>query len=633
MTSQRPAPSTSDLYHKLYNTLNAPPSTIGGYEIVKQIGEGAFGTVYVAIHSLTRIRVVLKKGSKQDPNVVREIIFHRQMSHANIAQLYEVIVTENSVYLALEYCSKGELYEHFVSKKCDLGRPEVCRLFSQIAGAVCYMHSLQVAHRDLKLENVLLDKRLDCKLLDFGFARDCFKGSSLRTVCGTHVYMAPELIAGEPYNGFRIDVWALGVILYTLVYGEMPFEEDEEVLKDRIQNDTPEKLRNVDLDLCTEEQLRTDPKYLLSQLLEKRPQKRLSVEGILKHPFLQPYGQKALAYTKSQLSFTKNFATRQFQSHFEKHLLKHLSRLGFDSRRIRESVVERKCDQTHAMWYLLLQKENRRVKLKERWKASKLKEKVNESPEGQPDISNQSLLVSEVQTKEKQIATSSPLKELFSEKKEDLPDGKTSPITERSKSSLNPTESSISFRLRRPSTTLMALTLSTKSRKLSAFIDKLRLLVHRPKQGSLESNDEPDPAPVTPASPNLTVDVARANSRPRRARPILGVSTCLGFSQALDLLLFAGTVLSMDTPRKYARSKSLERHSPSASEQSLRKSSFYDYATSNGRGGSPDVDREAFRRRSPVATRGRYGGGYKGSVLGFKPFKKKQEMIQEEVEE
>lgn len=396
----------NDSYHRLYQKLNAQQlENVGNYQIVKQIGEGSFGKVYMAIHKLTKTKVVLKSGSKIDPNIIREIYFHKQAFHENITRLYEVIVTETTVYLAIEYCPKGELFDHFIEKKCLFSFKEIKSIFSQIVSAVFYIHSLNISHRDLKLENILIDKKNNCKLSDFGFSRDCFKNTCLKTICGTHVYMAPELLlinnAKSPissYNGLKIDMWALGIILYTFLYGEMPFDEDDEdIIKDKIINAEPNySLRKV-IPKSSTPSFPTSPasiassssiavaEYSLYQnnsagvpqeavelcqmLLQKDPSKRPnSLEIVLKHPFLEPYGTKALKYCTNQIIFTKNFTSMQFQTYFEKHLLKHLKRIGFDTKRVKDSVINRKCDQLDAIWYLLLEKENKREKLKEKFR-------------------------------------------------------------------------------------------------------------------------------------------------------------------------------------------------------------------------------------------------------------------------
>lgn len=177
--------------------------------------------------------------------------------------------------------SRKELYEHLLALK-RISLDECSRLFAQIVGAIYYAHSLNCVHRDLKLENILLDKKGNAKLTDFGFTRECVSKSQLDTICGTTVYMAPELTERKSYDGFKIDIWALGVILYTMINGSMPFDEDDEAkTKWKIVNEMPE---------INEDLVSPDAKDLIEQLLAKDPNERPSIEKILTHPFLQPYG-------------------------------------------------------------------------------------------------------------------------------------------------------------------------------------------------------------------------------------------------------------------------------------------------------------------------------------------------------
>lgn len=143
-------------YNKLYSQFQSDDLTeVGNYKILDPIGEGSFGKVYLACHKLTHRKVVLKTSDKKDPNIVREVFYHRQFNYPHITRLYEVIVTENKVWMALEYCPGKELYDHLLKMK-RIPINQCVELFSQICGAVYYTHSLNCVHRDLKLENILL---------------------------------------------------------------------------------------------------------------------------------------------------------------------------------------------------------------------------------------------------------------------------------------------------------------------------------------------------------------------------------------------------------------------------------------------------------------------------------------------
>lgn len=335
-------------YNRLYSQFASEElSEVGNYKILKQIGEGSFGKVYLASHKPTHRKVVLKTSDKGDPNLVREVFYHRQFDFPYITKLYEVIVTETKVWMALEYCPGRELYEHLLTLH-RIPLDECAKLFAQIVSAVHYAHSLNCVHRDLKLENILLDKKGNAKLTDFGFTRECVSKSSLETICGTAVYMAPELIQRQTYDGFKIDIWSLGIILYTMINGTMPFDEDDETkTKWKIVNDFPSFDDNY---------MSHDAKDLVEKLLSKSSTERPSMEQILSHPFLQPYGQIMLSKTEKIIRRQRSGIT-QFRSRSERKLLKRLKQSGFNTQSIKASIQKRKCDSLSGLWLLLLEHE------------------------------------------------------------------------------------------------------------------------------------------------------------------------------------------------------------------------------------------------------------------------------------
>ena len=332
-------------YNRLYSQFTSDELTeVGNYKILKQIGEGSFGKVYLALHRPTHRKVCLKTSDKNDPNIVREVFYHRQFDFPYITKLYEVIVTESKVWMALEYCPGKELYDHLLSLR-RISLLECGELFAQISGAVYYAHSMHCVHRDLKLENILLDKNGNAKLTDFGFTRECMTKTTLETVCGTTVYMAPELIERKTYDGFKIDIWSLGVILYTLITGSLPFDDDDEAkTKWKIVNEEPKYDSKVIPD---------DAKDLISRLLAKSPGERPSLSQVLRHPFLQPYGSVVLDQTEKILCRQRSGGT-QFKSKLERRLLKRLKQSGVDTQAIKQSILKRKCDSLSGLWLLLL---------------------------------------------------------------------------------------------------------------------------------------------------------------------------------------------------------------------------------------------------------------------------------------
>ncbi|RMD43940.1 hypothetical protein DV735_g1218, partial [Chaetothyriales sp. CBS 134920] len=339
-------------YSELLETFSSKELThVGNYTLGKLIGKGSFGKVYLARHSLTNgSKVVLKASSKEDPNLVREIHHHRQFVHPHIARLYEVIVTEEQVWLALEYCAGDELY-NYLCRKGPLAVETVQKIFTQLAGAVAYIHSRSCVHRDLKLENVLLDKHDNVKLVDFGFTREYEgKASYLQTFCGTVCYSAPEMLRGEKYAGEKVDVWSLGIILYALLKGELPFDEDDDVAtKAKILKEDP-----VMPDTFPEA-----AKSLILKMLCKRPFPRPSLSDILADPFLADHAPQQQAILK--LSQPAPFTTP-----LERATLERMKSAGVDIDKVIENVLAQRCDVLAGWWALLIEKERRKESRRER---------------------------------------------------------------------------------------------------------------------------------------------------------------------------------------------------------------------------------------------------------------------------
>ncbi|KAG9196561.1 hypothetical protein G6011_01682 [Alternaria panax] len=330
--------------------------TVGNYTLGKLIGKGSFGKVYLASHKLSNgSKVVLKSAKKDDANLAREIHHHRQFIHPHIARLYEVIVTEELVWLVLEYCQGDELYNYLLAKGA-LEPSRVQKIFTQLVGAVSYVHNKSCVHRDLKLENILLDKHGDVKLVDFGFTRE-YEGKSnyLQTWCGTICYSAPEMLKGEKYAGEKVDVWSLGIILYALLVGELPFDEDDEmVTKNKILKEEPNY----------PEHFPQQAKELCSLLLSKRPILRPTLADILQNPWLSEHAPRQQEILKLQ-------QPAPFSTELEKEVLHRMRAAGVDIDMVIENVLAQRCDSLAGWWALLLEKEERKAKRRERKRKEK----------------------------------------------------------------------------------------------------------------------------------------------------------------------------------------------------------------------------------------------------------------------
>ncbi|XP_050671884.1 uncharacterized protein LOC126970148 isoform X3 [Leptidea sinapis] len=200
------------------------------FDIVRKLGQGTYGKVQLGINKKTGQEVAIKTIKKckieTEADLVRirrEVQIMSSVRHPNIVHIYEVFENSEKMILVMEYCSGGELYDYLSQKKV-LEEEEARRLFRQIATAVYYCHIHKICHRDLKLENVLLDDTGSAKIADFGLSNVFKETSLLSTFCGSPLYASPEIVKGTPYIGPEVDCWSLGVLLYTLVYGAMPFD-------------------------------------------------------------------------------------------------------------------------------------------------------------------------------------------------------------------------------------------------------------------------------------------------------------------------------------------------------------------------------------------------------------------------
>ncbi|XP_059642757.1 serine/threonine-protein kinase SRK2I-like isoform X2 [Cornus florida] len=202
------------------------------YDFVRDIGSGNFGIARLMRDKQTKELVAVKyieRGDKIDENVQREIINHRSLRHPNIVRFKEVILTPTHLAIVMEYASGGELFERICSKG-RFSEDEARFFFQQLISGVSYCHAMQVCHRDLKLENTLLDgspaPRL--KICDFGYSKSSVLHSQPKSTVGTPAYIAPEVLLRQEYDGKIADVWSCGVTLYVMLVGAYPFEDPNE---------------------------------------------------------------------------------------------------------------------------------------------------------------------------------------------------------------------------------------------------------------------------------------------------------------------------------------------------------------------------------------------------------------------
>lgn len=259
------------------------------YKLLEEIGQGAFAKVYAAAHRPTGAQYAVKKINRKkmiwgDRDALQDEInsLVRVREGPNIVQLYEVYEEEVDCFLIMELMRGGELFERILEKR-EFTEREARDCVKGMLKGLEYMHERRVAHRDLKPENLLLedDVGTTVKLADFGFAKRCKKENGLRTLCGTPGYLAPEILERWPAYDVKCDLWSVGVILFLLLGGYLPFEDEDE---DRVF----EKTRNGEYDFHPAywKGISTTAKTLVTRLLTVNPNKRFGATEALKHEYI-----------------------------------------------------------------------------------------------------------------------------------------------------------------------------------------------------------------------------------------------------------------------------------------------------------------------------------------------------------
>ncbi|QEU60259.1 Gin4/Kcc4 [Kluyveromyces lactis] len=275
--------------------------TIGPWKLGSTLGVGSTGKVVMAYNETRGQQAAVKIISKSifnaqgstiiggnDPDVLpygieREIIIMKLLNHPNVLRLYDVWETSKDLYMVLEYVEKGELFNLLVERG-PLPENEAVRFFRQIIIGISYCHALGIVHRDLKPENLLLDHKFNVKLADFGMAALESKDKLLETSCGSPHYAAPEIVSGLPYHGFESDVWSCGVILYALLTGRLPFDEEDGNIRNLLL-----KVQSGKFEMPGDDEISPEAQDLIARILTVDPEQRIKTREILKHPLLRKY--------------------------------------------------------------------------------------------------------------------------------------------------------------------------------------------------------------------------------------------------------------------------------------------------------------------------------------------------------
>lgn len=312
---------------------------IGKYRLIKTIGKGNFAKVKLAKHVPTGREVAIKIIDKTQLNpsslnkLFREVRIMKNLDHPNIVKLFEVIETEKTLYLVMEYASGGEVFDYLVAHG-RMKEKEARAKFRQIVSAVQYCHQKHIVHRDLKAENLLLDADMNIKIADFGFSNEFVPGNKLDTFCGSPPYAAPELFQGKKYDGPEVDVWSLGVILYTLVSGSLPF--DGQNLKELRERVLRGKYRIPFY-------MSTDCENLLKKFLVLNPTKRVCLENIMRDRWIN------MGYEERDLKPYKEPP----KDLLENKRIELMLNMGYTRQAVEDSITHQKYDDVQATYLLL----------------------------------------------------------------------------------------------------------------------------------------------------------------------------------------------------------------------------------------------------------------------------------------
>jgi len=320
--------------------------SVGDYILEEQIASGSFSTVWRAHHNITRIKVAIKcipKAMVQSLNkanrFAREVSFLKQMDHPMISQLFAYYQDNDNHYLIMEYAENGDLLS-FVKSKGVLIEAMARKYFLQIISVLEYLHKeKRMAHRDLKAENILLDRYNNIRVIDFGFSNSFSEDNPcFNTQCGSLEYVPPEMIRGKPYTT-SADIWSLGVLLYAITCGKFPFQEDNlDLLMQSILNTSPTFPSNLSHSLCD----------LMLKMLSKNPNNRISIENIKDHPWFSP-----LEYS-NVVQFRESIMTTDGKC--DPDVVSAMISLGIDCSILKQKLFLGEFDEITAV-YKMLQKE------------------------------------------------------------------------------------------------------------------------------------------------------------------------------------------------------------------------------------------------------------------------------------
>ncbi|XP_057401150.1 serine/threonine-protein kinase SIK1 isoform X2 [Balaenoptera acutorostrata] len=324
------------------------PLRVGFYDIERTLGKGNFAVVKLARHRVTKTQVAIKiidktrLDSSNLEKIYREVQIMKLLNHPHIIKLYQVMETKDMLYIVTEFAKNGEMFDYLTSTG-HLSESEARKKFWQILSAVEYCHSHNIVHRDLKTENLLLDGNMDIKLADFGFGNFYKPGEPLSTWCGSPPYAAPEVFEGKEYEGPQLDIWSLGVVLYVLVCGSLPFDGPSlPALRQRVL----EGRFRIPFFMSR------DCETLIRRMLAVDPTKRITISQIWQHRWMQadPALRQPTCPVFSLLGYASSLGS------YDEQALGIMQTLGVDRQRTVESLQNSSYNHFAAIYYLLLER-------------------------------------------------------------------------------------------------------------------------------------------------------------------------------------------------------------------------------------------------------------------------------------
>ena len=328
--------------------INYSKNEISQYQIKGKIGEGMFGKVKLGIHLLTKEKVAIKifdkgkiKNEKEVEYIEREISILKKLNHYNTIKLYNIIQNENFIFLIQEYVPNGELL-HFLEnpENMNLTENHICKIYQQIISGIEYLHEIGIAHRDLKLENILLNR-------DFGLSNKYNKenGELLQSSCGSPCYAAPEMIKGIQYHGLDTDIWSSGILLYLMLCKSFPFN-------DKNNSKLYQKILSGKFNLPN--YLSNEAKDLLSKLLKVNPIERIKLDEIKKHPWFNLYNPKN--------NYFYGIDINKIIMPIDEEIIIDMINIGIEPNIVIDNIIRNYNNNITTIYYLLLQKKIKKGK-------------------------------------------------------------------------------------------------------------------------------------------------------------------------------------------------------------------------------------------------------------------------------